>query len=99
MSDPNRQEVLTRLTEAYARADKAEAEVIKLKKALEDALVDSGPSPDQVALAVLDSRYSVFNGVIHPDTEDQIATADELDAIDVLCDEYDYGYTDKPCPY
>jgi hypothetical protein len=35
MSDPNRQEVLTRLTEAYARADKAEAELAKRDKALE----------------------------------------------------------------
>lgn len=59
-------------------------------------LVDSGPSPDQVALAILDARYSISNGVIHPDTEDQVATADESDAIDVLCDEYDYGYAEKP---
>ena len=58
-----------------------------------DELRAKFPGGDQEAFAVIEEHFSISKGgVIYPKHPGRQMTEREGDAIDYLCDEWDYGY-------
>lgn len=57
-------------------------------------LRDKFPGDDQEAFAVLEENFLTSRGgIIYPIHPEHTMSKREVDAIDYLCDEWDYGYS------